>query len=69
MTLKATGRNGRSKSMLRTRQVDERSMDGDQPSTDNLCGKLRATKSRSVYPQGIRHQAVVDGPFRRLYAT
>jgi len=32
---------------------------------NNLCEKLRATKSRSVYPQGTRHQVVVVEPFQK----
>jgi hypothetical protein len=38
MTLKATRRNKRSKSMLKTQQVDERCMN-DQLSTETTCVK------------------------------
>jgi hypothetical protein len=32
---------------------------------NNLCEKLRATKSRSVYSQSIWHQVVIDEPFQK----
>jgi lysophospholipid acyltransferase (LPLAT)-like uncharacterized protein len=32
---------------------------------NNLCEKLRVTKSRSIYSQNTWHQAVIDEPFQK----